>query len=123
MRSRTPVALAGTMTSLRVVSGGRPIDRGLLLEAFTGRLEPRILALREGRFDIAGWLDRAATTGRDVELSHPDGRVERVHALGLDSLSGALLVADAAAPDGERPVLSADVVRLRLPADDAVAGV
>ena len=36
------------MTSLREVAGGRPIDRDALLEAFLGRLEARIEALRGG---------------------------------------------------------------------------
>jgi BirA family transcriptional regulator, biotin operon repressor / biotin---[acetyl-CoA-carboxylase] ligase len=111
---RFPRDLVATMTSLREVSGGRPIDRALLLDAFTARLEPRVLALRDGRFDIADWLGREATTGREVELVHPDGRAERATAVGLDALSGALLVADTNAPGLERPVLSADVVRLRL---------
>jgi BirA family biotin operon repressor/biotin-[acetyl-CoA-carboxylase] ligase len=109
-----PAALADSMTSLRVASGGRPTDRDLLLEAFVAHLEPRILAVREGRFDIAGWLERAATTGRDVELAYPDGRLELAHAVGLDSLSGALVLADTARPQGERSVLSAEVLRLRL---------
>ena len=109
-----PADLAGSMTSLREASAGRPIDRAALLEAFTDHLEPRVLALRAGRFDIAGWLDRAVTTGRDVELVHPDGRSERARAVGLDAVTGALVVADPSAPDGERQVLSADVVRVRL---------
>lgn len=111
-----PADLAAAMTSLRVASGGRPIDRSALLDAFLDHLEPRVLALRDGRFDIAGWLDRAATTGRDVDLVHPDGRTERARAVGLDALTGALVIADPGSPDGERQVLGADVVRVRLAA-------
>jgi BirA family biotin operon repressor/biotin-[acetyl-CoA-carboxylase] ligase len=109
-----PAELADSMTSLREASAGRPIDRDMLLDAFLAHLEPRILALRDGRFDIAGWLERAVTTGHEVELAHPDGRMERARAIGLDPLSGALVLADDRRPDGERPVLSAEVVRLRL---------
>jgi BirA family transcriptional regulator, biotin operon repressor / biotin---[acetyl-CoA-carboxylase] ligase len=117
-----PDDLAGSMTSLREASGGRPIDREALLDAFTSRLEPRVLALRDGWFDVAGWLERSATTGRDVELVHPDGRAERVRAVGLDPIGGAFLVADALAPGGERPVLSAEVVRVRLASADGATG-
>ena len=114
LESAFPADLAAAMTSLRVASGGRPIDRSALLDAFLAHLEPRVLALRDGRFDITGWLDRAATTGRDVDLAHPDGRTERARAVGLDAVTGALVVADPGSPDGERQVLGADVVRVRL---------
>ena len=118
-----PAGLAGSMTSLREASAGRPIDRAALLEAFTDRLEPRVLALRDGRFDIAGWLERAVTTGRDVDLVHPDGGTERLRAIGLDAVTGALVVADPDSPEGERQVLSADVVRVRLASDPGTATV
>ncbi|HYM83504.1 MAG TPA: biotin--[acetyl-CoA-carboxylase] ligase [Candidatus Dormibacteraeota bacterium] len=112
--SSFPPELASTMTSLRVACGGRPVDRAMILDAFTSRLEPRVEALRDGRFDIAGWLERSATTGRDVELLHPDGRLERARSVGLDSVTGALVLHDPAGPGGERQVLSGEVVRLRL---------
>ena len=54
------------MTSLREASGGRPVDRALLLDAFLARLEARVEALRAGRFDVADWTARQLTTGRVV---------------------------------------------------------
>ena len=44
-RRRSP----DSMTSLREATGGRPIDRDDLLEAFVRALEPRVDALRAGR--------------------------------------------------------------------------
>jgi len=115
-----PPALAATMTSLREASGGRPIDLVLLLDAFTGRLEARVEALRGGYFDVAGWIGRQATTGRDVRLVLPDDREETVRAMAVDPVSGALVVADVDAPGGERQVLNAEVVHARLPAGSGV---
>jgi BirA family biotin operon repressor/biotin-[acetyl-CoA-carboxylase] ligase len=114
-----PAELAPTMTSLREASGGRPIDLVLLLDAFTGRLEARIEALRGGYFDVAGWVGRQATSGRRVRLALPDGREETVEAIAVDPVSGALVVADPTAPRGERQVISAEVVHAQL----ATAGV
>lgn len=90
-----PPAIAPAMTSLHEVSGGRPIDRDALLDGFLDRLETRVEALRGGRFDVAGWVARQATTGHVVQLETPDGRVESVRAVGVDGVSGALLVVDA----------------------------
>jgi len=109
-----PPDLAATMTSLRESSGGRPIDLALLLDAFTGRLEARVEALRGGYFDVAGWVGRQATTGREIRLLLPDDSEETVRALAVDPVSGALVVADAGVPDGERQVLSAEIVQTRL---------
>ncbi|HXG40885.1 MAG TPA: biotin--[acetyl-CoA-carboxylase] ligase [Candidatus Limnocylindrales bacterium] len=120
-RAEFPLELAGSMTSLREASGGRPIDLALLLDAFLARLEPRILALREGTFDVADWIDRQATTGRTVELD-AGGRREVVRAVGVDPLTGALLVADPAAPGGERAIRSGEVTRVRLAPPDPTPG-
>lgn len=109
-----PPDLAGTMTSLREASHGRPIDLGALLDGFLGRLEVRIEALRGGRFDVADWTGRQLTTGRDVDLVAPDGSVSTVRALGVDVGSGALVVDDPAAPDGERPVLVGEIRHARV---------
>jgi BirA family biotin operon repressor/biotin-[acetyl-CoA-carboxylase] ligase len=114
-----PVELAEGMTSLYEASGGRPIDHGRLLEAFLDRLEPRVMALRDGRFDAGGWLARQATNGRLVRLGLPGDGSEIVRAVGVDPASGALLVEDGALPGRERAVLSAEVTTLRL---QAVAG-
>jgi BirA family biotin operon repressor/biotin-[acetyl-CoA-carboxylase] ligase len=121
-----PQDLRGTMTSLRAVAGGRPVDREELLERFTDRLEVRAEALRQGYFDVAGWVERQATTGRDVTIATADGAVDVAHALGVDALSGALIV-DAPmpdAPDGEgpdslmagegRPVYAGEVTSVRI---------
>jgi len=113
-----PPELAGSMTSLREASNGRPIDHVALLDAFLGRLEVRLEALRGGRFDVGDWTARQLTTGRDVDLTDPDGSVHTVRALGVDSGTGALVVADAPAPGGERQVLVGEVVRVRLTAPD-----
>ena len=117
-----PEALAGSMSSLREASGGRPIDSTELLEAFLLRLEPRVLALRDGLFDVAGWHDRQVTTGRMVELELPDGSTERVRAVGVDGVTGGLLVEEADETAAEREVLVGEVVHVRLAADEVVAG-
>ncbi len=111
-----PTDLAASMTSLREAAGGRPIDRDALLDGFLGRLEARTEALRRGRFDVAAWVGRQATTGREILLSDPEGGIEHVRAVGVDASTGALVVADAAAPAGERAVLSAEVVSVRIAA-------
>jgi BirA family biotin operon repressor/biotin-[acetyl-CoA-carboxylase] ligase len=109
-----PLRLATGMTSLHESSGGRPIDRAVLLDAFLGRLEVRVDALRAGRFDAAGWRDRELAAGRVVWLERPDGSAEVVRALGADLATGALLVEDPAAPGRERAVLSGEIRHLRL---------
>ena len=111
-----PPELAGPggMTSLREASGGRPIDRDGLLEAFLGRLEVRVQLLREGRFDAADWADRQLTKDRPTRLELPDGTAEVVVARGVDALTGALVVDDGAG--GERHVMSGEI-RHVCPAD------
>jgi BirA family biotin operon repressor/biotin-[acetyl-CoA-carboxylase] ligase len=115
-RSRFPAELAGSMTSLSEVAGGRPIDSGELLDAFLLHLEPRLLALREGTFDVAGWHARQVTTGRIVRLELPDGASRVARAAGVDGASGALLIEDPDAPGSECQVLSGEVVHVRLEA-------
>jgi biotin-(acetyl-CoA carboxylase) ligase len=101
------------MTSLRQAVGGRPIDLGRLLDGFLVRLEPRVDALRGGAFDGAAWADRQVTSGRMVRLEGPDGD-RTARALGVDSRTGALLVADDAADNGERQVLVGEITHVRL---------
>jgi BirA family biotin operon repressor/biotin-[acetyl-CoA-carboxylase] ligase len=116
-----PPELADTMTSLREASHGRPIDHVALLDAFLGRLEVRIEALRGGRFDVADWTERQLTTGRDVTLTDPDGSSRVVRALGVDAASGALVIAEDAAPGGERTVVVGEIRHVRLvPAGEGV---
>jgi BirA family biotin operon repressor/biotin-[acetyl-CoA-carboxylase] ligase len=108
-----PPELAGTMTSLRAASMA-PVDHGALLDSLRARLEPRIDALRDGRFDETGWTDRQVTTGRDVELIAPDGDVTTVRAVGADTATGALIVADPDAPNGERQVVVGEIRHVRV---------
>ena len=116
-RAEFPPELASTMTSLHDASDGRPIDREALLDAFLDRLEARLDALRSGYFDIAGWTERQATTGRLVTLESGDGSTSApVLALGVDAGSGGLVVEDPDADGGERLVHAGEVVRVRLAA-------
>jgi BirA family transcriptional regulator, biotin operon repressor / biotin---[acetyl-CoA-carboxylase] ligase len=113
-----PPDLAGSMTSLREAAAGRPVDLVMLLDGFTGRLEARVEALRAGYFDLAAWIGRQVTTGREVRLRMGD-EVRTARAIGVDAVSGALVVADPGSPGGERLVHAGEVTRLRL-ATDAV---
>lgn len=113
-----PPDLAGSMTSLHEASGGRPVDVALLLDAFLGRLEVRIEALRGGRFDLADWNARQVTTGRMVEIEWPDGSGAAVRAVGVDARSGGLVIANA--EGGERIVHVGEVRHVRVPNAAAV---
>jgi BirA family biotin operon repressor/biotin-[acetyl-CoA-carboxylase] ligase len=111
-RDRFPAELAATMTSLREVSRGRPVDAVVVLDEFLLRLEPRVLALRDGHFDVAGWHSRQVTTGRAIRIEMPDGSTQRGTAVGVDGATGALLVADGAGV--ERELLVGEVTHVRL---------
>ena len=115
-RAAFPAEIAAGMTSLAEASGGRPIDRAALLAGFLARLEARVEALRRGRFAIDDWTARQLTTGRIVRLEEHGAAPEEVRAVGLDPVTGALLVADPAAPGGERAIHAGDVVHVRLAA-------
>jgi BirA family biotin operon repressor/biotin-[acetyl-CoA-carboxylase] ligase len=109
-----PPDLAAGMTSLEVASGGRQIDAVALLQAFLDRLEPRIEALRAGRFDVADWTARQLVRRTRVRLvrgTDPDD-AEEVVALGADPLTGALVVEDLHAVGGERQVHAGEIARL-----------
>jgi len=112
-RDQFPAELAETMSSLREASRGRPIDSDALLDDFLVRLEPRLVALRDGHFDVAGWHARQITTGRYVSVDMPDGSTQAARAVGVDGATGALIVEDA---DGERELLVGEVARVRLAA-------
>jgi BirA family biotin operon repressor/biotin-[acetyl-CoA-carboxylase] ligase len=132
-RDQFPAELADSMTSLREASRGRSVSAEGLLEAFLSHLEPRVLGLRDGHFDVAGWHDRQITTGRVVRIDMPDGSSQVVKAVGVDGATGALLVADVeeTADGAERELLVGEVVHVRLagdsageaPAGEAAAGV
>jgi BirA family transcriptional regulator, biotin operon repressor / biotin---[acetyl-CoA-carboxylase] ligase len=107
-----PPELAPTMTSLREACG-HAVDREPLFEQFLDRLEVRIRALRAGRFDRVGWTVRQATTGRMIRLETPTG-AEAVRAVGVDPVSGALIVDDGAHGSGERRLLAGEVTHVRL---------
>jgi BirA family biotin operon repressor/biotin-[acetyl-CoA-carboxylase] ligase len=113
-----PDELAATMTSLRAASGDRPLDAALLLDAFTSRLETRIEALHGGRFDVADWVERQVTTGRQIDLVRPDGTVDTLLARGVDGRSGGLRVAVPTADDAdaEQIVLVGEIRHVRLAA-------
>jgi BirA family biotin operon repressor/biotin-[acetyl-CoA-carboxylase] ligase len=108
---RFPSELASSMTSLRELSGGRPIDRDALLDAWLARLEPRYEALGGGRFDAGGWSSRQRTTGHPVEVDGVAGRIV-ADAVGVDPETGALLVAGASG--ATEAIGSGDVTRCRV---------
>jgi len=109
-----PPDLEATMTSLSDASGGRPIDRRELLDGFLVRLEGPLEALRAGRFDDQAWSQRQLTNGRPVRLERPDGTSETVQAIGVDSASGALVVADDRTETGRRDVFVGEIRHLRI---------
>jgi BirA family biotin operon repressor/biotin-[acetyl-CoA-carboxylase] ligase len=105
-----PTDLASTMTSLRELARGRPVDREQLLEEFLARLEPRYEALRDGKFDAAGWSGRQITTGQQVEVD-VGGKLMVGLATGVDPESGALTIESGGV---RQSVDSGEVVRCRL---------
>jgi BirA family transcriptional regulator, biotin operon repressor / biotin---[acetyl-CoA-carboxylase] ligase len=105
-----PAELAPSMSSLREISGGRPVDNEQLLDAFLARLEPRYEALRAGTFDAGGWSRRQRTTGRHVEVDLGEARIEAT-AIGVDPESGGLMLRDAI---GVRLLASGEVLRCRI---------
>ncbi len=107
-----PADLHGSMTSLRELSGGRPIDREALLDAWLARLEPRYEALREETFDAGGWSTRQRTTGHEVEVDTGD-EIVAGRACGVDPESGALLLEPVGAGP-PRSINTGDVVRCRV---------
>ena len=117
-RSDFPPDLAAGMTSLLDASGGRPVDRVQLLDAFLGRLEMRVEGLRQDHFALSDWQERQVTTGRLVDLVYPDASRVTVTALGVDAHTGGLVVDDAGT---ECVIHSAEILHVRLAAA-AVAG-
>ncbi len=110
-REDFPADLLDTMTSLRDASGGRPVDRVQLLDAFLGRLEMRVDGLRKGHFALSDWQDRQITTGRLVDLVLHDERRHTVRAVGVDGHSGGLVVEDGGT---DRIVHTGEILHVRL---------
>jgi BirA family biotin operon repressor/biotin-[acetyl-CoA-carboxylase] ligase len=109
-----PADIAATMTSLREVAGGRPIDHILLLDTFKVHVEGRIEALRAGQFSDGDWVDRQLTDGRLVRIEHHDGRSEMVRAVRADPDGGGLVIEDPTADIGERTIVSGEIRHLRV---------
>jgi BirA family biotin operon repressor/biotin-[acetyl-CoA-carboxylase] ligase len=110
-----PAELAGSMTSLRAASAGRPIDRDALLEAFLGFLDARLQALRAGFFDLATWTSRQALTGRVVRLEGYEAAPGECMVDGVDGAAGALAVTPLSGGE-PRLVHAGEVVHVRLAA-------
>jgi BirA family biotin operon repressor/biotin-[acetyl-CoA-carboxylase] ligase len=104
-----PPDLAGTMTSLSALGGGRPVDREALLAAFLDRLEPRLEALAAGHFDAAGWTGRQRTTDRLLRVQVGRREIDGTGD-GVDPESGALLLRTA---DGLLSIDAGEVIRCR----------
>ena len=113
-RADFPADLADGMTSLAELASGA-IDNDALLESFLARLDARIVDLRHGLFDGAGWSERQVTNGRDVDLVRADGARTTVTATGVDIETGALVV------DG-RSVFVGEIAHVRLSAPVAAQG-
>ena len=69
-----------------------------------------LLAGRDGVFDAGAWSARQRTTGHQVEVDGPTGRIV-ADAVGVDPETGALLVAGAGSPTA---IDSGDVTRCRV---------
>ena len=110
-RDDFPAELAEGMTSLRDESGGRPVDRVPLLDAFLDRLQAAVEGLRNGRFALSDWQQRQVTTGRLVDLLYPAGHRVTVVATGVDPSSGGLIVEEA---NAQRVIHSAEILHVRL---------
>lgn len=106
-----PWLLSSSMSSLRALSGNRPIDHAALLDGFLARLEPRYEALSAGVFDAAGWSVTQITTGRQVVVEIGGESLLGTGA-GVDPESGALLLD--AAGGGRRVIDSGEVTRCRV---------
>lgn len=109
-----PPALSSSMSSLRQLAGGRPIDREALLDGFLARLEPRYQALMDDQFDAGAWSARQATTGKDVVVEVGGDRPAVVgRASGVDPETGSLWVR---IDDRDVHVDAGDVTHCRLAA-------
>jgi BirA family biotin operon repressor/biotin-[acetyl-CoA-carboxylase] ligase len=120
-REDFPTELAASMTSLREAGGDRTVDASVLLDAFVERLGHGVEDLRAGRFDSMAWSERQVTNGRMINLERHDG-TEVIQAIGVDPMTGALVVADPHTASGQRHVLVGEIRHVRL-APAVAAGV
>jgi BirA family biotin operon repressor/biotin-[acetyl-CoA-carboxylase] ligase len=109
-----PADIAASMTSLRAASGDRPVATSRLLDRFLDRLGARVAELHRDRFDDAEWTARQVTSGREVDVTMPDGTTRRLVARGVDTQSGALRVVDPAAPTVEQSIVVGEIRHVRL---------
>ncbi len=100
--------LAPNATSL-LVESGQPVERVALLDAFLGRVEAHIAALRAGVDPLSLWRQRLAWMGDAVQVQTPTGAVTGVAEDVNDD--GALLLRLA---DGRRQRFSVGDVSLRV---------
>ena len=107
-----PAELAPAMTSLRALVDG-PVSRDDLLAAFLDLVERRLDALRGGHFALDDWTARQVLPGATVRLEGSGEADGEWFVLAVDGASGALVVADPAAPGGERRVPAGEAVHLR----------
>jgi len=112
--SKLDPALAATATSLEIATG-RPIDREALFTDAVARLEGRLGALAEGRFDVANWRARQLLEGCTVDLEVAAGEIVTGTVVGHDGASGALILS---VNGTERAILAGEVtkvVRIAIP--------
>jgi len=109
-----PADIAASMTSLRAACGDRPVATRPVFDAFLDRVASRIRELHRGRFDDAEWSARQVTSGREVDVTMPDGTTRRLVARGVDTVSGALLVVDPATSNAERSLVVGEIAHIRL---------
>ncbi|HYK95759.1 MAG TPA: biotin--[acetyl-CoA-carboxylase] ligase [Candidatus Dormibacteraeota bacterium] len=113
-RGDFPGDLAPTMTSLSELANGRPTGRATLADAFLARLEPLVERLRAGGFDGGAWTERQLTNDRPIRLEWPDGSVEHVAAVSVDSDTGALFTRALDGSGPVRPILVGEIRHLRV---------
>jgi BirA family biotin operon repressor/biotin-[acetyl-CoA-carboxylase] ligase len=112
--SKLDPALAATATSLEIATG-RPIDREALFTDAVARLEGRLGALADGRFDVADWRSRQLLEGCSVDLEVAAGEILTGSVVGHDGASGALILS---VNGTERAILAGEVtkvVRIAIP--------
>ena len=106
--SKLDPALAATATSLEIATG-RPIDREALFTDAVARLEGRLGALADGRFDVADWRSRQLLEGCSVDLEVAAGEIVTGIVVGHDGASGALILS---VNGTERAILAGEVTKV-----------